>query len=210
MSSPATGKTTMASTLKSQDPEVRLMLRVRNDEPGAFAELIQCFWPKVFGRFYRLLANRQDAEDLVQEVFLRLYRARKRYKPSAKFNTWLYHIAQNVARNAIRSRRRKPLIGLGQLQGSEEQHSPLPQVRANAEDSPSHPLELLELASMVRAAVSDLGERQRTALELHQFQDQSYAEIAEQMEMSPKAAKSLLYRARLQLRSQLKSMVESE
>src|SRR5439155_26636131 len=86
---------------RTDDPEVGLMLRVQRDEPGAFAELVERYRPKVFGRLFRLFADRQDAEDLAQEVFLRLYRARKRYRPRAKFNTWLYHIAHNVARNAL-------------------------------------------------------------------------------------------------------------
>src|SRR5262245_30172527 len=96
--------------MRHDDPEVRLMLRVQNDEPGAFAELIRHYWPRVFGRFLRTLADRQDAEDLAQEVFLRLYRARKNYQPRARFNTWLFHIAQNAVRNALRSRQRRPVV----------------------------------------------------------------------------------------------------
>src|SRR6187397_331 len=79
------------------DPEVRLMLRVQRDEPGAFEELAERYWTRIFGRFCRQLNDRQEAEDLAQEVFLRLYRSRKRYLPTARFATWLYHISQNVA-----------------------------------------------------------------------------------------------------------------
>src|SRR5215475_5071840 len=89
------------------------MLRVRRDEPEAFAELVQCHWSRVFGRLFRWLQDRHQAEDLTQEVFLRLFRSRKRYQPRAKFTTWLYHITQNVARNALRSRRRRPWVPLG-------------------------------------------------------------------------------------------------
>src|ERR1700733_12809626 len=78
------------------DPEIRLMLRVQRDEAGAFAELVETFWQRIFGRFFRALHDRQEAEDLAQEVFLRLYRSRKRYQPRARFTTWLFHISQNV------------------------------------------------------------------------------------------------------------------
>ncbi len=205
----STIKTNAASRSQSiSDPEVALMLRVQNDEPGAFAELVDHYWPKVFGRLIRLLSNRQDAEDLAQEVFLRLYRARKSYQPRARFNTWLYHIVHNVARNALRSRRRKPLVRLGNLNESDEhQLTPRPSLPDHSE-SPSLPLERSELARVVRDAVSDLGERQRTALELHQFEDHTYAEVAETLDMTPKAAKSLLYRARNQLREHLAKFME--
>ena len=190
------------------DPEVALMLRVQGDEPGAFAELVERYWPKVFGRCFRLFCNRQDAEDLSQEVFLRLYRARKRYKPSARFNTWLYHIVHNAARNALRSQRRRPTLPISTLNEAEEaERFTLPRHLAGGEN-PGRPLERKELAGVVRAAVSDLGERQRTALELHQFQHHTYNQIAHEMDMSPKAAKSLLYRARIQLRNQLLKFME--
>jgi RNA polymerase sigma-70 factor (ECF subfamily) len=184
------------------DPQIALMLRVQRDEPGAFAELVERFGPLVFGRFYRQLNDRQEAEDLAQEVFLRLYRHRKRYQPSAKFATWLFHITQNVARNALRSRRRHPCVRLswpaeggGDLGGET--------FLARTCEPPSRPMERRELAGIVRAAVSGLGARQRTALELHQFHNLTYAEVARKLDMTPKAAKSLLYRARNQLRDEL-------
>jgi RNA polymerase sigma-70 factor (ECF subfamily) len=183
------------------------MLRVQKDEPGAFAELLERYWTRIFGRFYRWLDDRQDAEDLAQEVFLRLYRSRKRYQPCARFATWLFHISQNVARNALRSRRRHPCLSLGSL-GFEGEDLPENRFLADRTEAPSRPLERSELAGVVRAAVSDLACRQRTALELYQFEDRTYAEIAAQMDMSPKAAKSLLYRARNQLRSNLSKFVE--
>jgi RNA polymerase sigma-70 factor (ECF subfamily) len=188
------------------DPEVVLMLRVQRDEPGAFAELVEAYWARVFGRFVRWLGDRQEAEDLAQDVFLRLYRARKRYQPRAKFATWLFHITKNVARNALRSRRRRSCLRLGAVLAA-VQEADSERVLADG-DSPSRPLERSELARVVRSAVSGLGGRQRTALELYQFKDLSYAEVAAEMDMSPKAAKSLLYRARNQLRAHLTRFME--
>ena len=98
---------------RPQDPEVGLMLRVRGGDDEAFAELQRRYAGRVFGYFLRQLKDRADAEDLTQEVFLRLYRSRLRYQPRARFATWVFHITQNVARNANRSRRRRPCVGPG-------------------------------------------------------------------------------------------------
>jgi RNA polymerase sigma-70 factor (ECF subfamily) len=185
------------------------MLRVQQDEPGAFAELVKRYWTTIFGRFYRQLGDRQEAEDLAQDVFLRLYRARHRYQARAKFTTWLFHIAANVTRNALRSKRRHPCVPLGTLTGPDVETWSTNRPRTQRwEETPSRPLERAELAVVVRAAVSGLARRQRRALELFQFQDRSCGEIAARMDMSPKAARSLLYRARNQLRDCLTAYVE--
>lgn len=199
------GRTTIA---RLDDPEVVLMLRVRGGDDGAFSELLERYWRQVFGRFYRRLGDRQEAEDLAQDVFLRLYRYRQRYEPRAKFATWLFHIAQNVLRNALRSKRRHACVRLGGAVTGTVEGEGLESPRHTPCDSPSRPLEQAETSVVVRRAVSGLGDRQRVALELHQFQDRTCAEIAEEMDMSPKAAKSLLYRARHQLRGTLQAFVE--
>ncbi len=192
-----------------EDPEVGLMLRVQEDDAGAFAELVRLYWTRIFGQFYRQLCHRQEAEDLTQDVFLRVYRHRKRYEPRAKFATWLFHISQNVARNALRSRRRRPCLPLAAAIHSDDGYL-LPGPLPSQSESPSHPLEQAELACVVREAISGLADRQRTAMELHEFEDRTYAEIAAEMDMSPKAAKSLLYRARNQLRAALMPFVETQ
>ena len=175
------------------DPDVRLMLRVRDGDDAAFAELTERYRARVFGSFLRRLGDRQDAEDLTQEVFLRLFRYRARYAPRARFATWLYHIARNVARNAVRSRRRRPAVPLDGAGASGA-------FLADRGEEPSRPVERSELAGVVRAAVSTLAGRQRAAVELHQFEDRTYSEVAAELDMTAKAAKSLLYRARNQLR----------
>jgi RNA polymerase sigma-70 factor, ECF subfamily len=191
----------------AKDPEVGLMLRVRRGDSQAFAELVGRYWTRVFAQFCRRLGNREEAEDLTQDVFLRLYRYRSRYQPRAKFATWLFHITQNVARNALRSRRRKPCLRLNAVAGPDE--GPLGEsFLPDRGEAPSRPLERDELARTVRSAVSRLADRQRTALELHQFEDRTYTEVAAEMDMTPKAAKSLLYRARNQLRETLVALAE--
>jgi RNA polymerase sigma-70 factor (ECF subfamily) len=183
------------------DPDVCRMLAVRDGDEAAFAELVDRYGPRVFGYFCRQVGDRMEAEDLAQEVFLRLYRSRERYQPRARFATWVFHITQNVARNALRSRRRHPCVRLDAA-GAEESNL-LEAVLCDRGDAPSRPLERHELAGVVRAAVAGLADRQRTAVELHQFEDRTYAEVAAELDMTPKAAKSLLYRARNQLRSSL-------
>lgn len=204
---PGQKRTSKAARVRAylEDPDVQLMLRVQAGDAFAFAELQGRYTPRVFGYFCRLLRDRAEAEDLTQDVFLRLYRSRLRYQPRARFATWIFHITQNVARNALRSRRRHPCVHLD----PEE-----PANRHLFEDqlvdrcsAPSGPLERDELAGVVRAAVAELHARQRTAVELHQFSERTYAEVAAELDVTPKAAKSLLYRARNQLRERLQGFV---
>jgi RNA polymerase sigma-70 factor, ECF subfamily len=188
------------------DPEIQLMLRVQRDEPGAFAELVAVYWARVFGKFVRQVADRHEAEDLAQDVFLRVYRSRTSYRPTAKLATWVFFIARNVGRNALRRRRRKRLTPIGLPFDRDDGPGFLE--RSDEAAAPSRPVERAELARVVRGAVAGLNCRQRRAVEL-QFDDRSYSEIATALAMSPKAAKSLLYRARNELRFALLTYAES-
>src|SRR4051812_8959026 len=100
------GRTSQAFALR--DPDVRLMIRVRGDDPKAFQELVDKYQHRLIGVLTHLVGNADEAEDLAQEVFMRVYRARADYHPQAKFSTWLFTIANNVALNALRRRKRKP------------------------------------------------------------------------------------------------------
>jgi RNA polymerase sigma-70 factor (ECF subfamily) len=191
------------------DPDVARMLRVQRGETGAFAELVERYWLQIFGRFCRRLGDRQEAEDLTQDVFLRVYRHRLRYRPRAKFATWLFLIADNVGRNALRARRRRARAHLACFHDGSEKGTPAANSFPDRGEPPSCRLERAELAQRVRSAVAGLAGRQRTALELYQFRHWSYSEIAAAMHMSPKAAKSLLYRARHELRTSLAPAAEA-
>lgn len=184
------------------DPDVRLMRRVQADDAAAFAELRQRYAARVFGYFCQHLRDRAEAEDFTQEVFLRVYRSRHRYQPRARFATWIFHITQNVGRNALRTRRRRPCVHLDP--GKPATRSLLEGLLSARRPAPGCPLERDEVAAVVRTAVAGLASRQRAAVELHQLYDRSYAEVAAELEMTPKAAKSLLYRARHQLRELLR------
>ncbi len=184
------------------DPDVRLMLQVRDDDAAAFEELVMRYQNRVIGILIHLTRKREQAEDLAQEVFLRVFRARKRYTPDAKFSTWLFTIANNVALNAKRSLARRREVNLG-ADGRDDDGPPaLDQMALEASGlMPTRQLDKAERAQMVRLAIEALPERQRVALLLSKFENMSYVEIAETMEMTVQATKSLLSRARENLRA---------
>ncbi len=187
------------------DPEVSLMMAVRCGDDAAFGRLMDRYRRRLMGYFLRRLGDHQEAEDLTQEVFLRLYRCRHRYQPKARFATWLFRISSNVLRNALRTRVRRPMVCIGTLTALAVEQEAGPRAERR-QPGPSAPLEQDEVAGAVRAAVSALGGRQRMALELHQFKSHTYAEVAAELATTPDAAKSLLHRARRQLRSSLEPL----
>jgi RNA polymerase sigma-70 factor (ECF subfamily) len=193
--------------LALRDPEIRLMLRVRDDEPGAFEELVELYQRRLITVMHHLVGNAEEAEDLAQEVFLRVYRARKKYHPRAKFSTWLFTIANNLALNSLRSRQRKPVVPLNLHDSGPLGPRPAEQLVHDRGNQPSQNLQQKELAAVVRQALEGLNERQRMAVVLNKFEDMNYAEIADVMNLTVKAVKSLLSRARMNLRVALQGYV---
>ncbi|TWT75180.1 RNA polymerase sigma factor [Allorhodopirellula solitaria] len=196
------------------DPDVRLMLRVRDDDAGAFEELVRRYQARLVRLMQTLAPHTDLAEDLAQETFLRVYRARERYEPGAKFSTWLFTIAGNVARNAKRTASRRHEVSemdAPRFSGTEDQSGPLLATTA-LDASGMMPVRLAEgdeRARLVRAAVASLSERQRMALILSRFENMNYVEIAETMGLTTKAVKSLLSRARVGLKESLESYMQS-
>jgi RNA polymerase sigma-70 factor (ECF subfamily) len=185
-----------------RDPDIRLMLRVRDDDTTAFTELVSHYQHRLVGIMHHLVGNAEEAEDLAQEVFLRVYRNRKKYSPQAKFSTWLFTIANNLALNALRNRSRKPVVPL-EASESGPMGRPEEQLARDAGPTPSFGLRQAELATRIRAALDTLNERQKMAVVLNKYEDMNYAEIAEVMGLTTKAVKSLLSRARARLREAL-------
>ena len=193
-----------------QDPDVRLMLAVRDDNAAAFDELMLRYQNRLITVLDHLTGRRELAEDLAQDVFLRVYRARKRYVPGAKFSTWLFTIANHVASNALRSRSRRPEVNLDARASGPMGANPLDQMALAASGMmPTRQLDKAELHEVVRSALSNLNERQRMAVLLNKFEEMSYADIATTMELSPEAVKSLLTRARVNLREVLEPYLET-
>lgn len=185
------------------------MLRVRDDDAAAFQALLLTYQPKI-QRFLRQLVNSDSlAEDLVQDVFLRVWRARKSYQPTAKFSTWIFLIAGNVASNAIRDKGRRRETQPFQVSHDSGAAIPMEELAVASTGSLAvRRLDRAERAEMVQVAVQALNVRQRTALLLSKFENLSYQEIAEVMGMSVKAVKSLLSRARINLKVLLQPYIE--
>lgn len=183
------------------DPDVRLMLQVRAGSAAAFEELVLRYQARLLTVLEHLVNNREQAEDLAQEVFLRVFRARERYEPGAKFSTWLFTIANNVASNSLRSKSRRKEVGVPNQIGSDSTPMQLDQMALAASGQlPTRALDKAEAADVVRQALDSLNPRQRMALLLSKFEEMSYQDIAASMEMSVQATKSLLSRARENLR----------
>ncbi|MGL6196357.1 MAG: RNA polymerase sigma factor [Thermoguttaceae bacterium] len=197
-----------------RDPDVRLMLQVREGDTAAFEELMVRFQGRVTSVLKHLVGNQDLAEDLTQDVFLRVYRARQQYEPGAKFTTWLFTIVNNVALNSLRGKSRRPEVQFGGKSGGRSSESDESQrmenlVQASSSMIPARRLDKLEMREVVKLAIDSLGERQKIALLLHRFEGMSYVDIAETMELTPQAVKSLLCRARLSLKELLLPYVES-
>ncbi len=204
----ATGETSKQLALR--DPDVRLMLRVRDDDAVAFEELVERFRHRLVGVMNHLVGNAEEAEDLAQEVFLRVYRARKKYRPRSKFSTWLFTIANNLALNSLRSRQRKPVVPLPAQDSGPLGPRPAENLVQDRGSGPVQRVQRQELAALIRKALDGLNERQRMAVVLNKFEDMNYAEIAEVMGLTTKAVKSLLSRARMNLRAALADYVYME
>ena len=204
----ATSEST-AQRFTAQDPDVRLMLQVRDDNAGAFEELMLRYQNRLVSLLAHLVGRRDLGEDLAQDVFLRVYRARKRYVPGSKFSTWLYTIANNVASNARRGMARRKEVNLVNKNSGEMGGNPLDAAALAASGlMPTRQLDKTELREVVKLAISALNERQRMAVLLNKFEHLSYEEIAEIMHMSPTAIKSLLSRARSNLRDVLEPYLQ--
>ena len=192
------------------DPDVRLMLQVREGNAGAFELLVEKHQTRLVSLLKQMVGNRSQAEDLAQEVFMRVYRARERYIPAAKFTTWLYTITQNVASNSLRkSSRRKEVNLINSPSGS----MPIRPLDSLAKDRSSlMPTRLAaqkEMGQIIEDAIQGLGHRQRMAMLLSKYEGMSYQEIATTMELTTQAVKSLLSRARANLREQLEPYYKS-
>lgn len=189
------------------DPDVRLMLRVRDDDPEAFGELVERYQHRVTSLLAYQVGRRDLAEDLAQEVFLRVFRARDRYEPGAKFSTWLFAITNNVGLNALRTLARRKEVRLA-AGAPDETGAPTLQPADASSAMPTRQADRTELREAVRAAIETLGERQRMAVMLAKFENLDYAQIGEVMGLSVGGVKSLLARARESLRSALGPYLE--
>lgn len=184
------------------DLDTQLMVRVQADDHSSFSQLLSRNRGVVLNYLSRMVSNRAIAEELAQDVFVRVYRSRRRYEPSAKFSTWLYRITTNVALNYFRDEKRTNLnISLdvqdaAQLRRQTSDRAPLVEDRLVREVT----------AAQVRRAVRSLPPKQRSAVIMHKFHEMDYAQIAKILDCTPAAVKALMFRAYETLRLRLKSL----
>jgi RNA polymerase sigma-70 factor, ECF subfamily len=190
------------------DPDVGLMLRVRDDDAFAFEMLVDRHQSKIQRFMQGWVRNIQQSEDLAQDVFLKVYKARKTYVPTAKFTTWLYRIANNVASNHVRDSSHRHEYQLSKSENSSASQLIIENIAiAPSGFQPSRRIDRLERSEAVLQALQALGDRQRTALMLSKFEGMSYQEISETMGLSVKAIKSLLSRARVNIKNLLEPYI---
>jgi RNA polymerase sigma-70 factor (ECF subfamily) len=189
--------------LEARDPDIKLMLQVRDDVQGAFEVLVGRYQHRVLGVMAHMVGNLEEAEDLTQDVFLRIYRARKGYRPRAKFSTWLFTIVNNLALNHLRGKKRRPTVGFGHDHSDSAGVRPGEEIVPARDGTPSAQMRQAELSEIVGEALDGLGEDQKIAVLLSKFEEMSYSEISEVMGRSEAAIKSLLARARMNLRERL-------
>lgn len=183
-----------------------VMLRVKVGDDAAFEYLVQKYRRPMVSFLYRLAHNSAAAEDLAQEVFLRVYRSREKYEATAKFSTWLYRIATNLAVNHARDTRHERPENTVSLDEPDSETGMTPDV-ADAEPTVEENIVRRERLAAIRQRVQALPERQRMAVIMHKYQQMDYRQIADVLKLSESATKSLLFRAYETLRGQLKEFL---
>jgi len=188
--------------------DLELMLRVKTGDLGAFEELVETHQHRVVGTVAKMLGDETEAEDVAQQVFVRVWRSAARYEPTAKFTTWLFTITRNLVFNELRRRKRHGTTSIDES-------------RENDDDSPRHQIADLgvkvpdvsmlddEMMNAIHRAIEELPEAQRMAIVLRRYEETPYEEIAQVLDLTVPAVKSLLFRARTELREKLKQYLSA-
>jgi RNA polymerase sigma-70 factor, ECF subfamily len=192
----------MGAAAAALDYDAELMLRVKEGDGASFAVLLDKHRSSVIHFLYRMIQNHAVAEELAQEVFLRVYRSRESYEPTAKFTTWLFRIATHLALNSIRDGKNERL-----QERLDDNPEDLPSKQVS-DRRPNMEAALLYEARLeeVRKAIAALPQKQRAAVLMHKYQEMEYSQIAKVLQCSESAIKSLLFRAYETLRARLAHM----
>jgi RNA polymerase sigma-70 factor (ECF subfamily) len=190
--------------LESNDRDVALMGMVSAGDMSAFEELVERHQRAVIGTVAKMLGNASESEDIAQQVFVRVWKSAGRYEAQAKFTTWLFTITRNLVFNEVRRRQRKPTVSVDERE--ETTHRTVEDLQAI---SPDDEMLQTELEEAIDRAIQSLPEKQRMAVVLRRYEEMPYDEIAAVLEMSIPAVKSLLFRARTQLKEALQRYLDA-
>lgn len=179
-------------SVDATEPEIEWMARIRDGDMEALRLLVETHQARVIGTISKMLGSEAESEDLAQQVFIRIWKSAPRYKPTAKFTTWLFRITRNLVFNELRRKRHF---------ADQSEETPEPAERADKE--PDQILLGEELQLAIQDAINRLPESQRMAIILRRYEEMPYEEIAKIMETTVPAVKSILFRARAELRERL-------
>jgi RNA polymerase sigma-70 factor, ECF subfamily len=194
------------SAEESAARDLELMLRVKQGDIAAFEELVETHQHRVVGTVAKMIGDENEAEDVAQQVFVRVWRSAVRYEPTAKFTTWLFTITRNLVFNELRRRKRHTASSLDQPRHEDDER--VIQVVDTSVKAPSSALLDDEMMEAIQRAIEELPETQRMAIVLRRYEETPYEEIAEILELTVPAVKSLLFRARTELREKLKQYLD--
>ncbi|MFQ5963388.1 MAG: RNA polymerase sigma factor [Candidatus Scalinduaceae bacterium] len=187
------------------DPDVLLMLEFQEGHKASFEKLMDKYYKRVMNLIYRFVGNKEVAEDLTQDVFVKVYKNARLYKPKAKFQTWLYQIAKNTCLNELRKKR--SVVSFEET--FEVKGNPVKHELTDADNqNPYQTIDQKETVAAVKDAIASLPENQRMAVNLRRYEQLSYDDIAQTMNCSIAAVKSLLSRAKLNLKEKLKDLIQ--
>jgi RNA polymerase sigma-70 factor (ECF subfamily) len=192
------------------DPGQDWMVAFQRGDDSAFERIVLHYGDRVLAFFRRCGADRSSAEDLAQEAFLRIARARGRYEPTARFTTWLYRILSRIAANDGTRNRWRRATTIRQGRRDDEPQPGIPELASPHASDPATIVSIDDLRARVRAAVAELPESQRIALVLNRFEGASYEEVGAALDLSIPAVKSLLHRARENLKQRLLPFLREE
>ena len=180
------------SSSATPEPEIEWMARIRDGDMEAFRCLVEAHQARVVGTISKMLGSDAEAEDLAQQVFIRIWKSAPRYRPTAKFTTWLFRITRNLVFNELR--RKRHFV---------DQADEMPEPAESRDQEPDKVLMEGELQSAIQNAIDQLPESQRLAIILRRYEGMAYEEIAAVMGTTVPAVKSILFRARAELRELL-------
>lgn len=193
-----------AEKRKANERDVALMLRVKTGDMDAFEQLIEIYQGPVIGTVAKMLGGASEAEDIAQQVFVRVWKSAARYEPQAKFTTWLFTITRNLVFNETRRRKRKPTVSVEKREEVGHQ-----MVEDSQTVSPDQDVLHAELEEAVDKAIQELPDKQRMAVILRRYEEMPYDEIGKILSMSVPAVKSVLFRARTQLKESLQRYLDA-